>query len=152
MQTFVPYSDLKLCAKSLDDRRLGKQRSECLIILATIEKKRHAPPEARIGWKNHPAVLMWEGYEDFLIHYATRICVEWRKRGYKDTTLEKFLSLRKWVVKPNPPSWWGDVRVHVSHRSKLIQKNPDHYRDQFPRTPEGLEYFWPSKEIEYAQR
>ena len=143
MQTFVPYPSVNLCAQSLDDKRLGKQRSESLIILATIEKKKQQPPEAKIGWKNHPAVLMWEGHEEFLKLYSMAICVEWRKRGYKDTTFPKFLAMRSWEDVPKPPSWWGDERVHESHRSKLIQKKPDHYKEMFRDTPENLDYYWP---------
>jgi len=88
MQTFVPYSSIKKSAESLDRARLGKQRSESKIILNVLEAKksgRHLTK--KMGWVNHPAVLMWEGYEDFLRVYSISICLEWIKRGYKDTTL-----------------------------------------------------------------
>lgn len=148
MQTFVPYSDMDLCAQVLDDKRLGKQRSESLIILATIEKKKTLPPDTKIGWKNHPAVLMWEGHEDYLVLYSISITMEWIKRGYKDSTLPKFFGMWDNIEGvPKPPKWWGDERVHQSHRSKLVQKNPEHYAKLFHSDPKNLEYFWPSKEL-----
>lgn len=38
MQTFLPYPDFKMSAECLDNKRLGKQRSECLIVLRSICK------------------------------------------------------------------------------------------------------------------
>lgn len=145
MQTFVPYSNLEKCARSLDRLRLGKQRHECLTILNVLAKKK-SDPSAKVGWANHPAVLMWRGHEDYLRLYAIAICVEWKRRGYDDQTLPAFLSGASWDRTPTPPRWWGDERVHESHRSKLIQKLPSHYEPQFSTTPNNLDYFWPTKE------
>ena len=44
-------------------------------------------------WYNHPAVQMWNGYENNLCAYAVFITSEWRKRGFKDTIREKILDL-----------------------------------------------------------
>lgn len=143
MQTFVPYPDINLCARSLDTKRLGKQRSESKIILQTLAKKKAVASDAKIGWKNHPAVLMWEGHEDFLKLYSIAICTEWIKRGYEDTTLPFFLK-GSWTSSPTPPIWWGDEKVHESHRSKLISKNETHYMPLFHAdTQINLDYYWP---------
>jgi len=145
MQTFVPYPSIKKSAESLDSARLGKQRSESKIILKVLERRKRSPKE-KFGWKNHPAVLMWEGHEDFLRAYSLAICLEWRKRGYKDSTMPFFLE----GIKPNPkpPSWWGDERLHESHRSKLIAKFPEHYENIFTKTRKktrkDLDYYWPT--------
>lgn len=149
MQTFVPFSSIKKSAESLDRARLGKQRSESKIILQVLEKKSRSP-HAKIGWGNHPAVLMWEGHEDFLRAYSIAICLEWRKRGYADTTLPFFLEGYK--GNPTPPAWWGDERVHESHRSKLIAKLPSHYESIFQDTPKELEYVWPVRKGEVYER
>ena len=61
MQTFLPYADFVKTAKCLDYRRLGKQRVEAFQILNILEGK-----TTKAGWKHHPAVLMWEGYENAL--------------------------------------------------------------------------------------
>jgi hypothetical protein len=143
LQTFVPFADIKKCAEVLDLKRLGKQRSESKIILQTLAKKATAPESAKIGWKNHPAVLMWEGHEDFLRLYSISICREWISRGCADTTLLWFMDGFTWDFKPSPPLWWGDERVHLSHRSKLLSKNHAHYTHYFQDTPNNLDYYWP---------
>ena len=69
MQTFLPYADFVKTAKCLDYRRLGKQRVEAFQILNILEGK-----TTKAGWKHHPAVLMWKGYENALKKYpATRL-------------------------------------------------------------------------------
>jgi hypothetical protein len=46
MQTFLPYEDFKKSAEALDDKRLGKQRSESIIILVLW----HLPEHYRQYW------------------------------------------------------------------------------------------------------
>ncbi len=41
------------------------------------------------------------------------------------------------------PPWLGDEALHLSHRSALVRKDPDHYRPQFPDVPDDLPYVWP---------
>jgi hypothetical protein len=79
VQTFLPYHDFDQSAQALDDRRLGKQRVETLQLLNALLK-----PDAK-GWRNHPATLMWKGYERALIRYGVAICREWVRRGHADT-------------------------------------------------------------------
>tara|TARA_B100000073_G_scaffold348331_1_gene366463 strand:+ start:433 stop:876 length:444 start_codon:yes stop_codon:yes gene_type:complete len=144
MQTFVPYASLKKTAESLDRARLGKQRSESKIILNVLEAKksgRHLTK--KMGWVNHPAVLMWEGHEDFLRVYSIAICLEWIKRGYKDSTLPFFMEGLDRKKGKNKPAWWGDQKVHLSHRSKLFSKMPEHYENIFEGVPPNLDYYWP---------
>jgi len=64
MQTFLPYLDFAECARVLDDRRLGKQRVEVLQIARAITVPGY-------GWRHHPAVRMWRGYEEALGAYGT---------------------------------------------------------------------------------
>jgi hypothetical protein len=41
------------------------------------------------------------------------------------------------------PPWLGDERLHASHRSNLLRKDPEHY-GQFEWTePDDLPYWWP---------
>lgn len=42
-----------------------------------------------------------------------------------------------------PPTWWGNESIHKSHRSKLLEKSPTHYKTHFPDDEAGLEYVWP---------
>jgi len=141
MQTFLPYPDFVQTAKILDYRRLGKQRVEAWQILNTLRGTSNGR-----GWVNHPATKMWRGYEMALIHYGIAMCEEWIRRGYKDTLLPRFKSLI-----PNPniiysfelPSWIGDEKFHRSHRSNLLRKKPDFYRQFWPKETDNLDYVWP---------
>ena len=151
MQTFLPYADFHLSAEVLDRQRLGKQRVECLQILRVLKqgewkddtKSKHTP------WYNHPAVQMWRGYETDLMLYLYEICLEWVRRGYKDTCWEKAISVG--FRPPNVgiefliPEWIGNSKFHKSHQSNLLRKNPVHYSQFFLGIPNNLPYIWPSK-------
>ena len=136
MQTFLPYRSFQRSAECLDTKRLGKQRVETLQILNTLAGKSS-------GWQNHPAVVMWRGYESTLIDYGVAICREWLRRGYRDTCLEKIESFRNtFPTHAANPSWLGKRNFHRSHQSNLLRKAPDHYSKYF-NVPVDLEYQWP---------
>lgn len=140
MQTFLPYEDFFETARSLDYRRLGKQRVETLQVVKALIMPDY-------GWKNHPAVKMWKGYLASLYDYQQAICKEWVDRGYKDTCLEKTLAIvsEQDVETNGPPPWLGDPDLHLSHRSNLIRKDPVFYRPVFgDGVPDNLEYVWPT--------
>lgn len=139
MQTFLPYADFEKTAASLDMKRLGKQRVETMQIVKSI-----LTPEQR-GWQNHPAVNMWRGYLGALLDYQAAICYEWvANRGYKDTCLEKTeVLLQGQDVTNDYPDWLGDSKIHTSHQSNLVRKDPIFYRAVFPNVPNDLEYVWP---------
>lgn len=141
MQTFVPEPDYIGSVAVLDRQRLGKQRVETLQImnvLAGLTK----------GWTNHPAVKMWRGNEYSLLLYQTATCNEWTRRGYKDTCLDKTRAVfyDHFDSPGEKPFWWGDDRIHLSHRSNLIRKDPEHYRKFWADCPDDIEYYWPVKE------
>ena len=142
MQTFLPHADFYKTASVLDWRRLGKQRIEAKQILLTIEKGEEAG-----GWRNHPAVNMWRGYENALAVYGITICLEWIERGYNDNQLEWFRNKVISYDNKDTPPWLGNKDFHLSHRSNLLRKNLDHYSQFWPNVPDNLEYVWPSKEL-----
>jgi len=116
--------------------RLGKQRVECWQIYMSLT-------EPSYGWKNHPAVKMWKGYEEALLLYGIDICFEWRSRGYDDSMLERFwdkIRIQKWT---GFPPWLGNEKFHLSHQSNLIRKLPDHYGPLFLGVPDDISYYWP---------
>ena len=136
MQPFVPYDVFVQSATVLDMRRLGKQRVEVIQIL-------NALTGVSAGWRNHPAVKMWRNHEAFLCAYGIAICNEWTSRGYKDTCGEKIENvlkgLNRFFIAPN---WWGG-EIHKTHRSKLLSKYPEHYRQYWPDEQDNLDYYWP---------
>ena len=89
MQTFLPFKDFTMCAQSLDRYRLGKQRVECIQILCALDDEWALTVfPASKGWRNHPVVKMWAGYENALKHYYNAIRSEWIARGYKNSLPE----------------------------------------------------------------
>jgi hypothetical protein len=131
LQTFLPYPDFLRTARVLDNRRLGRQRVEAYQILRTLAGMTR-------GWVNHPAVLMWRGYETALSVYMNVMIEEWERRGfvnnmYRITVLEHY----------DLPPWFGNVDFHSSHRSNLLRKEPEYYRKFWPDEDSGLPYVWP---------
>ena len=148
MQTFLPYPDFDASARALDSRRLGKQRVEAMQVLRALTRPVY-------GWKHHPVVLMWAGYEEALGAYALAVCREWSRRGHADTCAAKILDDLAEAEVPTPPRpqvelaragalppWLGDEELHRSHRSALLRKDPAWYAGCFDE-PDDLPYVWP---------
>ena len=81
--------------------------------LVNSTNKLAADPSAKVGWANHPARTMWRGYLPDLPD---------------DIQM---------------PDWIGDDRVHASHRSNLLRKDPSYYSVHGWTEPDNIEYFWP---------
>lgn len=143
MQTFLPFSDFAKSAKVLDRARLGKQRSECNQMLAALGRPMKNAYGLPCGFPksvpNHPATLMWKGYENALALYAMIVAQEWGSRGYENN-VDFALGL---LGPPVTPPWLGDPSLHASHRSNLLRKKPDHYRRFGWSEPDNLPYIWP---------
>jgi len=137
LQTFLPYPDFARSASVLDRQRLGKQRLEALHLLRKLRGLAHGP-----GWTNHPALRMWRGHEEALAEYGMAICAEWRARGYVDNLLPEFVRLRG-DAPATLPAWFGDERLHASHRSNLLRKFPEWYSQFGWREGPELPYWWP---------
>jgi hypothetical protein len=148
MQTFLPFADFRRSAEVLDRQRLGKQRVEAMQILKVLDLRGKDKPS---GWVRHPAVTMWQGYPLALLSYAREVTARWVTFGYQDT-VEKTLDDLMWhgiffevaVGGSQMPPWLGDERLHLSHQSNLLRKDPEHYEFLFsPDTPVNLPYLWP---------
>lgn len=148
MQTFLPYQDFKKSAQCLDYKRLGKQRVEAWQIFNTIEKKNQGIDTIitstgkirKLGWTNHPAVLMWEGYEFALQEYYNTIVKTWVGRGFNNNM--KLFDLPKIY---DYPKWLGNEEFHASHRSNLLRKDREFYSQYKWKETDNLEYVWPIK-------
>jgi hypothetical protein len=134
MQTFLPYADFNKSFKSLDYRRLGKQRVEAYQILNVLLGRTQTR-----GWRNHPATKMWSGYENALKLYLNMCIDEWVARGYNNNM--KHEKITGEVVMP---PWMGNKCFHLSHRSNLVRKLPEHYGSFWPRVTPDLPYLWPA--------
>jgi hypothetical protein len=134
MQTFLPYADFAASARCLDDVRLGKQRVEAFQIVRTLD-------EVTRGWRHHPAVKMWRGYEGSLVEYGLVVCREWLARGRADTVHDKLMTHARATT--SAPPWLGDEALHASHRSNLLRKDPQWYGRFGWSEPDDLPYVWP---------
>lgn len=156
MQTFLPYKNFQQSFASLDKRRAFKQLVECNQLLNIILNRSN-----KKGWRNHPAVLMWQDHPDALKAYYN-IGYDYCKHAHGIN----FVKLQHEQLK-NPlldkalfyPSWLGDEAFHHSHRCNLWRKalsdkdkgymplynilkdNPD-----FNQCDPTVEYIWPSKQ------
>ncbi|SBT63988.1 hypothetical protein GA0070622_0956 [Micromonospora sediminicola] len=149
MQTFLPYPDFLASARTLDQKRLGKQRVETIQVLRGLTRPDY-------GWRNHPAVKMWAGYEEALTRYGLDMCAVWCEPGRADTcaaTLATDLATACGIAVIRTqdelastgelPPWLGRDDLHRSHRSSLLRKDPAHYAPLFTDVSPDLEYVWP---------
>jgi len=156
MQTFLPYPSKRESLDALDNKRLNKQILECYQILniLTGNSKSNA-------WRNHPAVLMWEGAEAELYRYAMTAVVLADMRGIKTDknkeNLEKLSRSRAslswgddtplWAINPTTIK-----RVNATHKANLYRKDPIFYAEFAPSVTDKNNrpfcdrclYYWPT--------
>jgi hypothetical protein len=136
MQTFMQHQSYKLVAQELDDKRLGKQRVEAYQIVKALRGD-YADSGA---WENHPATVMWRGYEHQLGWYGFYICEEWIKRGHKDSLIQHFIKLIESSPSTSLPWWVTNSILNLTHQSNLKRKDSKHYQYNIPN---DMPYIWP---------
>lgn len=150
MQTFVPYPDYKDSVEVIDSRRLNKQLLEGRQILKILLSNQTSG-----GWVNHPAVVMWRGYEGSLVDYLEAVKNELDRRGI--STSKNWAAIQGLIedysevsLSRKKPNWVGDKRVHLSHRQRLYTKDNIAYAQfasdfQLPKSSccPACNYFWP---------
>ena len=161
MQTFLTttgplYENLKV----LDNKRLHKQALEAWQILMTLTDLNPAGDYRKAkGWKNHPAVLMWEGYESLLCAYAIAAVNEWESRGFKSSLGPKIRRTMLDIERKVPnvhhgerPFWMRDKELYEqitsSHRQALLVKDYSWYSlfcwpEDTGVPPTEYTYVWP---------
>lgn len=140
MQTFLPspcYVESMAC---LDNVRLGNQV--------------YREGKTLLGgkWPNHPASKMWVGYEQSLALYCFRGAQEMvhrkgTKHSWSDEVCLRWLHYFQDRIAELPdtgtPPWIGDPEIHASHRSNLLNKDPEYYSRFGWNEPHDLPYKWP---------
>jgi len=139
MQTFLPYSDFFKSAGVLDKKRCWKQVVEAAQIINCLEGK-------KVGWKNHPAVKMWQGYNIALQVYFNDFLEVARFKHDINTKYEPFYHPSVMIYAT--PWWLGNEDFHRAMRARLIEKDKDFYLPLFPHDEgfNGGKYFWPVME------
>ena len=132
MQTFMPYKSFYHTAQALDNKRLNKQILECYQILKVLSSN-----DPHAGWRNHPAVKMWKGFEMGLFQYAMVMVEEADKRGIKtENNLRNLNELHARAFEDwgyGMPFWMDDkkvmARVTTTHKANLYRKDPEYYHE-----------------------
>lgn len=138
LNTFLPFPSFEESARVIDTKRLGKQRVEAMQLLNVL-----SDPQ-RKGWRNHPATKMWRGYERALCVYALAVCSEWTSRGFKDTVADNIRERIGQFPDTGMPPWLGNPGFHAAHRSSLLRKDPEFYKQFGWTEPDDLPYIWPA--------
>ena len=153
MQTFMPYQSYTQVAKTLDYKRLGKQRVEGMQTYNQLTK-------GKGGYPHHPINKMWTGYESSLAEYTNAMITQWITRGYNNTmeTIRCCWQYRTGlhyetkdggeyydldIHTHQKPNWVFDNALHTSHQSNLLRKDYEYYRHHFSTDiPIDLPYIW----------
>ena len=153
MQTFVPFADIYQSASTLDSKRLNKQLLEGRQIYSILSSGRTTG-----GWVNHPAVKMWRNFDNALFAYLEAIKDECVVRGIQvDKNWSALTEMHKCNYNRGTgmidPPWWGDERVHESHRNNLYVKDPLFYAEfesaKRVTCCDRCNYFWPTHTLFY---
>lgn len=132
-QLKLPHPDLTMTAKCLTNRELNKQITEAKQIYTAN----------RYGWGRqgnpHP-YEMCKGYDEFVAYYIVCMYKEWQtrlvqgKRGgvlkHKsgEFILDEIDSGRIDLSDMDYPHWYNNSAIFSSHRSALLYKNYEHYK------------------------
>lgn len=161
MQTFLPHTNTLDAARALDNKRLNKQILEGYQILKVLSG---ASPSG--AWRNHPAVLMWKGYEMGLWSYVRSMVDIASLRGIKtENNVKNLNELYEQFHKDwgnEHPAFWLDenkvMRIITTHRANLFRKDPIYYaKYQYaatspynipccPDRKQPCQYYWPTHE------
>lgn len=141
MQTFLPFSSFIHSVECLDDKRLNKQIVEAYQILT-----------GRVPNANHPACLMWRGYEHYLREYATICCIRYSFRYGKKHSLDSKIAAIETPYCNELPFRCSHLLL-FSHRVNLLRKDAAHYAPllQWIPTPDldayPTGYYWPVEPV-----
>ena len=139
MQTFLPYADFERSAAVLDNRRLTNQLNECKVILENVLNVSQ-------GWQSHPVVQMWSEHACRLAEYGVALAEEFSTRAKETHPHHQYFTDQVFQLGDNGSPWWlGEEIFHLSHRAKLMRKDPDHYSSFFPDVDLELPVIYPTQ-------
>lgn len=108
MQVFIIGSPLET-AKALSPKHLNNQVNEAMTILNALNGAK--------AWSNHPVVLQYRGYEDWLKLY-TKVLEEYRNGNY---------SVAETIDSVIVPPLFHTEEFFNQMKRRLYTKNPQHY-------------------------
>jgi hypothetical protein len=143
MQVFVPVAtSLAASAETLDQSRAGNQ---CWRESLTLFRGK---------WPHHPAHQLFAGHTGAFALYNLNLIEHVYNNGWcREEIYQKWYNFWAEIAAANDdslPLWWGDERIHSTHRAALLYKDPDWYGQygwtEEPRGPGAdgkLQYVWP---------
>jgi len=142
MQTFMPVTNFQESSRIIDKKRCWKQCMEAWQMLNGFERERNGD---KFGYRNHAAIRMWVGYDEALKVYYNEFwytCVD-----IHHYNIVKIKPIEVDHSKVVLPPWIGYEPLHSSHRSRLLQKNYEYYK-QFNWKEDNehlneVNYLWP---------
>jgi len=147
MQTFLPYPDFKESLRSLDNKRLGKQRVEAYQIINAILGRPKKDGRPYKGWTNHPCSVMWKDYVPALQMYFNDSIDVWVERGFKNNMVKE-----DYIGDVVLPNWLFFEPFHSSHRANLLRKDFEFYKKQGWVEDKNDPYVWQDeKKLWYKQ-
>lgn len=122
MQVFVIGTPLET-AKALDNRRLNKQIIECQQILSALNGAK--------AWSNHPCVLQYRGYEEWLNFYLDclvyyQCALHEENWGEKDSFIIKSQICSRFAMDVMPS--FHTQKYFSQMKRRLYTKDPEHYK------------------------
>jgi len=162
MQIFLPFADFIKSLTALDSKRLGKQRIEAFQLWLAITNRTN-----KVGWKRHPLVKMWQGFEVALRDYICKSVeifgsrkTKDGKRFYDNTKMLEYIDKYDLKIKSDEvitlPSFIGKDEFHDSHKAMLFHKGKmevdlsemegkklSNYYEHFKDFAYIKAYFWP---------
>ena len=111
MQVFIVGSPLET-ARALSKRHLNNQINEASIILAALNGAK--------AWSNHPCVLQYRGYEQWLRFYVR--CLGQYMCGR--IRLAEHFSVLADDIRPD----WHTQEYYTQMKKRLYTKDPEHYK------------------------
>ena len=162
-RTWVPLEDMTASAATLNQQHIVAQLGEGSIVLRALLE-----PCDGAGWRHHPAVRMWRGYEPAFVRYLVLHSAEARRRGYYTVNFDRrfttaggaadFFDTNFAVVSAHmPPNlvpasivmpWWWGGEIHARDRAALVARFPEHYGPIWPDVEPLDEPWWPVPYVE----
>lgn len=149
MQTWITDINFRKSAENLDVKRLGAQIYEGIHILSSLTGLNDKLVNPKRNVSNHPAALLWKGYEQDLMNYLKAHLDEWYYRKYNSFINLNNLKIiiREAQIYPMVYQFrtrWITDELIETHRSVLIQKKPEFYSQKWPNVPTNktMHYNW----------
>lgn len=135
LMTYLPYPDITFSLVALRPEHRLKQRKDALDIYNFLRLEKNL--DLKI-------CKMWEGYHNCLARYFNIVNSLCDQDGApKMPDLDRGYEQQEGLYKLVFPPWWGNPKLHQSHRSNLIKLDKD-YERWFSGTPKNLPLYWPS--------